>query len=95
MKRVVFYAAGRPFASLREAAVEVERVSGGEVELWRLGRILDANKGFINGVPVSRKIVEQEEEKPAEENEVAGEREERKRTPLMRPPVRGLPPRWR
>jgi hypothetical protein len=95
MKQLMFYAAGRAFTSLGECAAEVSRISGEDAELWRLRKILDGNKGFINGVTVFQKIVETEEEDPHEEETAAEEPRKRKRSPLMRPPVWGLPPKWR
>jgi hypothetical protein len=94
MKRVVFYAGGRPFESLREAAAEVSRISGEDTEIWRLRKILDRNKGFMNGIPVSQKVIEQTDEASADEDEEPEEPRKTKRYPLMKPPVRGLPPRW-
>jgi hypothetical protein len=93
VKRVVFYVSGRPFESLRDAAAEVSRISGEDAELWRLRKILDRNKGFMSGVPVSQKTIEQADEEPAEDGEPP-EPLKAKRYPLMRPPVRGIPPRW-
>jgi hypothetical protein len=93
MKRWVFYVDGRPFETIREAAAEAERISGEEIEIWRLRKILNGSKGFIVGVPVSQK--QAEDEHAEERDETPEEPHERKRSPLMRSPVRGIPPRWR
>jgi hypothetical protein len=87
MKRPVFYVDGRPFDSLRAAAEEVTRICGEDVELWRLRKIIEGNKGAVNGIPFIQKFAE----RPEEEEEAR----EGKRPPLMRIPVRGLPPQWR
>jgi hypothetical protein len=96
MKRLLFYAAGRPFDSLREAAEEVTRISGENAELWKLRKILDGNKGFMNGVPVFQRAAKAETVPNESRDEESAPQELReRRRPLMRTPVWGIPPRWR
>jgi hypothetical protein len=89
----IIYAGNRPFASASEAAREVERLSGEDASVWQISRALLWNKGFVNGIPVfSREI-----EEPDAAEEAEGTAPSR-RSPLIRITdwySGGIPPRWR
>jgi hypothetical protein len=89
----IYFVDGRPFGTLRDAAAEVSRISGEDAELWRLRKVIDWDKGIINGVHVRKQIIP-EAAMPDEAPRAAPEKHPARRPPLLRIPVRGLPPPW-
>jgi hypothetical protein len=100
----IIYAGKRLCASAQEAAREVSRLSGEDVETWQINHALLGRKGFVHGIPVrSPDRPWEEPEQPlrqaAPAGPKAGEPGGAPRKPAL---VRmgdwydgGLPPRWR
>jgi hypothetical protein len=95
----LIYVQGKACHTMGEAAAEATRLSGEDAAIWQIGHALMWKKGYVNGIPVTSRIIDEPEAAaagpPDADDGPAPEKPARRRPLLQIDKSKAFAPKWR